>query len=182
MSEPLEERIRDVWADAATLAPLLRARDEGAWCTFVAGTAPTFRRYVAALTGYFGDVADDVVQETYVRVLLKIDTLKSPEGLRAWAFRILHNCAIDVFRRQGLVVPSLLDEDIVSAGAEPGERYAAVEVLARLPLALRATVLLVDGYGFPYADTARILGIDPGTVGSRLNTARRMLRRLEVTR
>ena len=48
--------------------------------------------------------------------------------------------------------------------------------LAALPPLERAAVLLVDANGFDYATAARILGVPPGTIASRLNRARASLR------
>jgi RNA polymerase sigma-70 factor, ECF subfamily len=179
MTEPLMREPRDVWSDAEVLVPLLRTNDEAAWTMFVTATIDIFHRYVAALTGRVGDVADDVVQETYVAILLKIGNLEQPRAFQAWAFRVLHNATLDVFRRRGLLVVGLADDDLPvhRDGADPGARYDAVELLSRLPLALRSTILLVDGYGFSYREAAEILAIEIGTVGSRLNLARARLRR-----
>ncbi len=49
-------------------------------------------------------------------------------------------------------------------------------MLGRLSPELRATVVLVDGYGLDYADASRLLDVAPGTVASRLHRARRDLR------
>ncbi len=49
-------------------------------------------------------------------------------------------------------------------------------MLGRLSPDLRATVVLVDGYGLDYADASRLLDVAPGTVASRLHRARRHLR------
>jgi RNA polymerase sigma-70 factor (ECF subfamily) len=55
-------------------------------------------------------------------------------------------------------------------------RIVLAEALRALPVADRAVVLLVDAHGFTYDETAEILGIPAGTVGSRLNRARAALR------
>jgi RNA polymerase sigma-70 factor (ECF subfamily) len=49
-------------------------------------------------------------------------------------------------------------------------------MLGRLSPDLRATVVLVDGYGLDYADASRLLDVARGTVASRLHRARRHLR------
>jgi RNA polymerase sigma-70 factor (ECF subfamily) len=49
--------------------------------------------------------------------------------------------------------------------------------LAGLPVEQRATVVLVDGEGFDNNTAARVLGVAPGTVASRLSRARAELRR-----
>ena len=54
--------------------------------------------------------------------------------------------------------------------------------MASLPPDMRAAVMLVDVDGLDYAAASRVLGVPPGTVGSRLNRARAILRMaLEVS-
>ena len=50
------------------------------------------------------------------------------------------------------------------------------DALASLPEDQRAAVLLVDAAGFTYEEAAEVLGVRPGTIGSRLNHARSALR------
>ncbi len=49
-------------------------------------------------------------------------------------------------------------------------------MLGRLSPDLRATVVLVDGYGLDYADASRLLDVARDTMASRLHRARRHLR------
>lgn len=49
--------------------------------------------------------------------------------------------------------------------------------LASLPEDQRAAVLLVDAAGFTYEEAAEVLGVRPGTIGSRLSHARSVLRK-----
>lgn len=86
--------------------------------------------------------------------------------------------ACDELRRRQ---PILVDDDFdpPSIGPGPAERYrAASEVahmLSRLSSDLRATVVLIDGYGLDYADASRLLDVARGTVASRLHRVRRHL-------
>ena len=48
--------------------------------------------------------------------------------------------------------------------------------LAELPIDQRVTVVLVDGEGFDQKEAAKILGVAPGTIASRLHRARAALR------
>ncbi|MGH9136514.1 MAG: RNA polymerase sigma factor, partial [Acidimicrobiales bacterium] len=56
-------------------------------------------------------------------------------------------------------------------------RDATARALAALPDDQRVTVVLVDGEGFDNQTAAQILGVAPGTIGSRLSRARTTLRR-----
>ena len=57
-----------------------------------------------------------------------------------------------------------------------GERGALAEALASLPPEQRAAVLLVDPEDFDYRSAARVLGVEVGTLASRLGRARAALR------
>ena len=76
----------------------------------------------------------------------------------------------------------VVGDDFDQPSLEPGpaERYATAsevdQILGRLTPDLRATVVLVDGYGLDYAHTSQVLDVAPGTVASRLHRARRDLR------
>jgi RNA polymerase sigma-70 factor (ECF subfamily) len=59
-----------------------------------------------------------------------------------------------------------------------GARDVTARALARLPDDQRITVVLVDGEGLDNLTAARILGVAPGTVASRLSRARATLRAL----
>ena len=73
-----------------------------------------------------------------------------------------------------------------NADAEPRELDPAESVaqkhdlaaaLALLPAEQRAAVILVDAAGFAYGEAAEVLGVRPGTIGSRLHEARSALRK-----
>jgi RNA polymerase sigma-70 factor (ECF subfamily) len=84
-------------------------------------------------------------------------------------------------RRERQVVPLDSVRERPDPRPEPGEilpvRHRLADALAALPAADRAAVLLVDAQGFDYRSAAEILGMPEGTVASRLNRTRAVLRR-----
>lgn len=72
------------------------------------------------------------------------------------------------------------ESDTVDPRAGPEESAVAradlAAALASLPSDLRAVVVLVDADGLDYKEAAKVLDVPPGTVGSRLNRARAVLR------
>jgi RNA polymerase sigma-70 factor (ECF subfamily) len=131
-----------------------------------------------------GDVhrMDDALQDSYVRAYRALPTFRRDADLGSWLYRIVYNACIDELRRAKRHAvphdPSTLDP----ASGQPGpERQvtaadATVRALAALPDDQRITVVLVDGEGFDNQTAARILGVAPGTIGSRLSRARNALR------
>ena len=58
------------------------------------------------------------------------------------------------------------------------DRLDLSRALEELPPEQRAALLLVYGHGFDYRSAAEVLGVAPGTIGSRLHRARAALRDL----
>ncbi len=128
------------------------------------------------------DLTDDVLQEAYVRAFKALGRLRGDSSLGTWLYRITYNACIDELRRGRRVVPlfSGIESDSVDPRAGPEESAVArgdlAAALASLSPEMRAVVVLVDADGLDYREAAKVLGVPPGTVGSRLNRARAVLR------
>jgi RNA polymerase sigma-70 factor, ECF subfamily len=59
-------------------------------------------RYVISIVGTRED-AQDVTQEAFIRLHAALKAGQSIDSVRGWLFRIAHNCAIDLRRRQGVL-------------------------------------------------------------------------------
>ncbi|GAA4422547.1 RNA polymerase sigma factor [Actinokineospora soli] len=99
---------------------------------------------------------------------------------KAWLYRIAYNCAMDELRsRKRRAVPAE-PVDRASPATDPGERAADRDAVHAALMTLspenRAAVLLVDWQDLDYADAAKVLGVRPGTLASRLSRARPLLR------
>ncbi len=141
---------------------------------------PRLRRYARALTRD-ANQADDLVQDTLERALVKLDMWQPGSDLRAWLFTLMHNLFVNQVRA-GRVQETELDaaRDIPVAGGQ----MAALALrdihsaLGLLPEEQREVILLVGLEQFGYAEAARILGVPLGTVMSRLSRGRERLRQL----
>jgi RNA polymerase sigma-70 factor, ECF subfamily len=134
-----------------------------------------------ALSGSRED-AEDLVQETYARVLGRPRFLRNEDDL-GYLLRALRNTFLNVKRseRRRLRPGPLPDElDLVpdphapepEAAFEAAEVYAAV---AALPGDFRDVLVAVDITGLSYKEAARALRIREGTVMSRLYRARQQV-------
>ena len=126
--------------------------------------------------------AEDLVQETYARVLARPRLLRNEDDL-GYLLRALRNTFLNRKRTESrrLRTSPLPDElDLVAdpqarspeAALEAGELYAAV---ARLPGDFRDVLVAVDIAGLSYKEAARALRIREGTVMSRLYRARQQV-------
>jgi len=107
--------------------------------------------------------------------------LRELEQLDRWLFRILANCYADHFRSHRehaeLDEESYIHSQTPEREASRDETIQQVrEAIARLPLAQRQVLSLVDLESFSYSEVAEIVDVPVGTVMSRLHRARRSLK------
>ena len=134
--------------------------------------------------------AEDLVQETYARVLAKPRLLRNEDDL-GYLMRALRNTFYSRLKTESRRLrPGPLPEqlDVVAdphardpeAAVEAGELYAAI---AALPDDFRDVLVAVDVTGLSYKEAARALRIHEGTVMSRLYRARQqVVRRVDGER
>jgi RNA polymerase sigma-70 factor (ECF subfamily) len=164
-------------SDRAIVEPVQRG-DHGAFTELV-GRHDRRLRTLAGRLLRSPERVDDALQEVYIKAFRTIGRFRGDANVGTWLYRITYNTCLDELRRRQLV---LVDDDFDPPSVEPGpaERYATASqvahMLGRLSPDLRATVVLVDGYGLDYADASRLLDVARGTVASRLHRARRHLR------
>lgn len=137
--------------------------------------------YIVRLVGD-RDAADDLLQDTFVKVYKALDHVPDGEGEKPWIYRIATNTCYDLLRRRRLIswLPWTAHDDAHhvdgAAGSDLGDRYALSEgvqdALSTLPPALRAPLLLHVVHGLPYAAIAETLGISEGAVKMRVSRAR----------
>lgn len=143
---------------------------------------PRLRRYAHALTGE-RTRADDLVQDTLERALIKLHLWQPGSDLRAWLFTLMHNVFINQLRAQPARLTAGLDDEAAQVAVRPTQTdWLEVRdlqaALLRLPEEQRAVLLLVGLEQMTYEETAGVLGIPVGTVMSRLSRARERLRGL----
>jgi RNA polymerase sigma-70 factor, ECF subfamily len=133
-------------------------------------------------------IADDLTQETFVRVQDNLAQLRAPEKLASWIFRIAYNLSQDHFRKKGesLAYDSsdheeseIAHENSTEKQFEQHQMGACVqEVIHRLPESLRTVIILFDIMEFNQREVADILGITVENAKVRLHRARKRLKTL----
>ena len=175
--------------------------DESLMSLFQQGNEPAYallvQRYKDELTNFAGrflgdpDEAEDVVQETFVRVWRSRDSYTPAARFSTWVYTIASNLAKTRLRRWSLrrfvrlgekhndgQVFDLPDE---SAGPDDAADDAFREeriqqALKSLPVKFREVVVLRDIQQLSYEEIVAITGSGMGTVKSRINRARALLR------
>jgi RNA polymerase sigma-70 factor (ECF subfamily) len=125
---------------------------------------------------------EDALQEAYIKAFRALGSYRADAEFGSWLYRITYNACLDELRsarRRPLGRPTVDDVESFAPGPERAVTTADAlrTALAALPLEQRAAVVLVDGEGFDNQAAARLLGVAPGTVASRLSRARAALRR-----
>ena len=143
-------------------------------------------RYIAGRLGR--DVADDIAADTFVIALRKRDGFDPRRGtVRAWLYGIATNLVArqqraELRRYRALARAGARDlsdgpeERVVSRVTAEGLQPRLASALARLSREERDVLLLVALAGFSHEEISQALGIPYGTVGSRLNRARKKIR------
>lgn len=127
--------------------------------------------------------ADDLVQECFVRAFQRLHEFDLNRAFYPWLYRIGINLAISFMRKRKWhsavdsvdVFPTA--EENPAASSETQEFYQALEnAIARLPAEQRSILLLRTREDMSYQEMSETLGIEIGTVMSRLARAREKLR------
>ena len=123
-------------------------------------------------------LAEDLFQDTFLRIVEKREGFDAGRGFRAWIFSIGANLARDACRRRKVRLkrdpearqpPEPLRPDVA---AQRREELQIVEAtLEKLPEDARTMVLLHFHEGLRYRDVADIVGVPVGTVKSRIHWA-----------
>ena len=134
--------------------------------------------------------AEEVAQETLLKVFDNFDQLREPERVRAWVFRIAKNVCL-MHRRRSVFAPAheLSLEELPAASEVPesidppegellrSELRAVIDrVIAELPPTYRAVVLLRDMEELSTEETAQVLDLSIDVVKTRLHRGRAAMR------
>jgi RNA polymerase sigma-70 factor (ECF subfamily) len=148
----------------------------------VTAMVPHLRAFARSLTSGDVHLADDLVQDTIVNALQAQDQFTPGTNLKAWLFTILRNRFRSLITRK-YVTAEVQDDDLERKWLTPAHQESVVEITAfrrafrQLSSAHREVLVLVGVHGLSYEQVAHICRCEVGTVKSRVNRARNLLKK-----
>ena len=179
-------------ASELALLERLRAGEPAAFEEVHAGFNTRLFNFLARLARN-RDVAEDLLEETWLRLVAHSRKLRSDTDLARWLFTVARNLFVSYCRSRMLESGYAIDQiglwPLGTPRASPFEETAASEMeerlesaLASVPATYREVLLLVGVEGLSPQDAAAVCGVTPETLRQRLHRARTMLaKRLEST-
>ncbi|WP_040952498.1 RNA polymerase sigma factor [Gorillibacterium massiliense] len=132
------------------------------------------------------DLADDVTQEVFLKVLQKIGAFRGESSFKTWLFSIARNTSVSMLRSSFFRRVTLVEFIAPSSGHPSAEEEAMENMFAdeiwtqvlKLPGKYREVLLLDGKYELSVKEIAQILGEPEGTVKSKLSRARAKMNEL----
>jgi RNA polymerase sigma-70 factor, ECF subfamily len=135
--------------------------------------------------------AEDLTQDTFLRAYRGHESLRDPQAVRGWLYRIATHACLDRLRQRKLQVSIDTGEGADRVDAVVSKSPSVLEITERketsacvqrcldfLPDSYRAVILLHEAHSLTAAEIAELLGVTVTTVKIRLHRARRKLQRI----
>lgn len=125
-------------------------------------------------------LADDILQDTFVKIHSRIETLKDDTKIESWIYQITRNTIIDHYRNQKIDVdiPETLSESDEMPQNDHHQEVASglKSMINELPEKYREALFLTEFQGVSQKALAQRLGISVSGAKSRVQRARQKLR------
>ena len=180
-------------SDDTELIQRIFAGDENAFATLIQKYQRQVHAHALRKIGDF-QIAEDITQETFLRVYQKLETLNNPAQFSTWLHAIVNHLCIAWFRRNRLKTKSLQEIHISEIQGEAYSRYVATEhakttaetqralvkkLLGQLKENDREVITLHYFEEMTSSEIGEVLGVPENTVKSRLHRARQRLKTYE---
>jgi len=129
-------------------------------------------------------LAEDVAQEVFLKVYKALPGYRHEKPFKHWLHRVAANAVTDALRRRRPMVsldgmeqpPASRESDPMDVATRHDLQKAVRQAIASLPSHYRDTIALQAFGQLSYEEIAKTLDVPLGTVMSRLNGAKRLLR------
>jgi RNA polymerase sigma-70 factor (ECF subfamily) len=147
------------------------SRDEASFDAFFDAAWGRLQGQAYVLTGS-RESAQDLTQETLLRVWQHWDTVSAMDNPEAWARKVLQNLGIEWWRKTRRRRPP---DQLATTSVQPESHLELAQALQSLPANHARALVLHDGVGITVAQLALELAVPEGTVKSWLSRSRRIV-------
>lgn len=130
--------------------------------------------------------AKDMAQEAFIRIYKSIKDFKEQSSFSTWLYRIVTNVCLDEMRRKKKIKTETIDTNYDEASCDKGtpenvyeineKRQQIMKAINELNEDYKTVIILRDIQGFSYEEISNILDCSIGTVKSRINRGRNILK------
>ncbi|PZD97364.1 RNA polymerase sigma factor SigZ [Paenibacillus sambharensis] len=126
--------------------------------------------------------ADDILQDVFVKILKRLDTLQEEEKLRAWMYQITRHAIVDYYRKEKRMeeLPEQLSEQLEQEEHNLNQEFSAclMPFLDELPAKYREALILTELNGCSQKDVSDMLNISYSGAKSRVQRGRQKLKEI----
>ena len=167
-------------ADRRLVEAFLESRTQRSFAGLYERHARPVYLFALRLCGGRPSLAEEIVQESWVRAIERLPEFCWRSTLRTWLIGFV-NCWREQNRleiRNGAPIDSVIDGSVLPhrASADSGGAVDLERAIVRLAPGYREILLLHDVEGYTHSEIGRMMGIDEGTSKSQLSRARRTMR------
>lgn len=131
-------------------------------------------------------LVDDIMQEVYIKIFLKLNTFNNTSNIKNWLYKITCNQCIDHFRNKVIKSTILMDniEEILASNTKSAEievlknidKGRLYQTINSLPFHYKQTLTLYYFYNYSYKEISELLCKDISFVKNNLFRGRRLLK------
>lgn len=141
-------------------------------------------RYAIRLVGDF-EKAQDIVQETFIKSFINLNSFNTKQKFSSWIYRITHNLSINVLKKEKRIIRAPLflllqkSNDNIENEIAKEELEKNIKIcLKRIPTIYSEVLTLYFLEEKSYVEISYILKISAGTVAIRLNRAKNLMKEI----
>lgn len=162
---------------------LTRTKDKEAYAEIIRRYQEKLMRYALYLLRD-EDKAEDVVGESFIKAYTNLNGFNTKKKFSSWIYRIVHNQAINLINKHKKEMPMFENVDFDS-GVDIEKEYAKKEIVklvkkcvSEMPLLYKEPLSLFFLEDKPYNEISDILRVPIGTVGTRINRAKILMKKI----
>ena len=166
--------------DRALVEAFLLTREEWAFRLLYQRHNPSLWRLAMRLSKHNREVAEDVLQDVWIRAIEKLPQFRWDSNLRTWLSGFVLMRSREQWRSNASVQkrmePLEKAQDLAHWADFNAEKNELIQAIEHLSPGFRMVLTLYDLEGFKHEEIATLLGISIGTSKSQLSRARALLR------